>query len=399
MTNSAPYLPQTLFAPAEDGQVSVPRVFGAPTRYVQGDGVVTNLGRYLGPARRVAVLISEGGQRRFGSRIAESLRRAGIASIAAAFGGECSVEEVEARAGALRAATPPIDGLVAVGGGKCIDAGKCVACRLGVPVAIVPTLASNDAPCSALSVMYAPSGAFTGIEFFPTSPALVVVDTRIVAEAPPRYLVAGMGDALATWYEARTCRDNPSGRCVFGARPTLAADALAESCARTLYADGEAALAAVRRGEVDGALERVVEANTLLSGVGFESGGVAAAHAVAQALTVLPELHRDYLHGEMVAIGLLTQLSLEGKAEEAREVAAFFARVGLPVHLGQLSLSSDDEPALRRVVEVALTIPIIANEPFEVTPDSLRAAMLEADTLGMEVARTAEAEAYGSLHG
>lgn len=398
MTDPPPYLPQTVFAPTEGGDAAVPRVFGAPARYVQGNGIVANLGRYLGFARRVAVLISQGGQRRFGRRIAESLRRTGIDSIVAIFGGECSVEEVEARVEALRGATPPIDGLVAVGGGKCIDAGKCVASRLGVPVAIVPTLASNDAPCSALSVMYAPSGAFTGIEFFPTSPVLVAVDTGIVAQAPPRYLVAGMGDALATWYEARTCRDNPDGRCVFGARPTLAADALAEICAATLYADGEAALAAVRRAEVDARLERVVEANTLLSGVGFESGGVAAAHAVAQALTVLPALHRDYLHGEMVAIGLLAQLSLEGKPEEAREAAAFFARVGLPVHLRQVSLSPDDGPELRRVVEVALTIPIIANEPFDVTADSLRAAILEADALGLEVARTVGADAYASLH-
>jgi len=399
MTDPAPYLPQNVFAPDEGRDGSVPRVFGAPGRYVQGDGIVASLGRYLDFARCVAVMISEGGQRRFGSRIAESLRREGIDSIVTTFGGECSVEEVEARAEALRAATPAVDGLVAVGGGKCIDAGKCVASRLGVPVAIVPTLASNDAPCSALSVMYAPSGGFAGIEFFPTSPALVAVDTRIVAEAPPRYLVAGMGDALATWYEARTCFDNPDGRSALGARPTLGAKALAEVCATTLYADGEAALAAVRRSEVDDALERVVEANTLLSGVGFESGGVAAAHAVAQALTVLPEVHRNHLHGEMVAIGLLTQLMLEDKAEEARRVAAFFARVGLPAHLGQVSLPADDEPAVNRVVEVALTIPIIANEPFEITQHGLRTALRAADALGIQVTRTDGDEAYVSLHG
>ena len=47
-------------------------------------------------------------------------------------------------------------------------------------------------------------------------------------------------------------------------------------------------VAAARDVEVDAltpALERVVEANTLLSGLGFESGGLCIAHAVHNGLT------------------------------------------------------------------------------------------------------------------
>ena len=102
-------------------------------------------------------------------------------------------------------------------------------------------------------------------------------------------------------------------------------------------------------------MERVVEANTLLSGLGFESGGLAAAHAVAQALTVVPDMHLNRLHGEMVAIGLLTQLILETKADEARRVAQFFVKVGLPVHFGQLSLSLSDTAQMSEVIEAAMT--------------------------------------------
>ena len=200
MSATDPYAPQAVFAPDTDGRGVVPRVFIAPQRYVQGDGVIEHLGRYLSlvPSRRTAVLISAGGMRRDGERILASLRAAGIEPVVATFGGECSLDEVESAVDALRSALRPVDCVVAVGGGKCVDAGKCVAFRLGVPSVICPTLASNDAPCSALSVLYAPSGAFAGFEFFPVSPALVVVDTRIVAEAPIRYLVAGMGDAMAT---------------------------------------------------------------------------------------------------------------------------------------------------------------------------------------------------------
>ena len=395
-----PYLPQNVFAPQVDGYGAVPRVLIAPQRYVQGDGIIRELGRYLSlvPSERASILISAGGQRRIGPRIIESLRAAGIESVVATFQGECSVEEVERVAATLRAASPPVDSVVAVGGGKCVDAGKCVAFRLGIPAVVVPTLASNDAPCSALSVMYAPSGVFTDIEFFPASPTLVAVDTRLVAEAPLRYLVAGMGDAMATWYEARTCLDNPNGRSCVGARPTLAASAIGEICAATLYAHGEAAAEAVKRSKVTDALERVVEANTLLSGIGFESGGLAVAHAAAQAFTVVPEVHRRYLHGEMVAIGLLTQLTLENNAPDARRVAEFFVRVGLPVHLEQLSVSPGDAASLKSVIETALMHPAVPNEPFIVTPKTLLGAVLDAHALGKDVCHTAGDVAYRALH-
>ena len=246
--------------------------------------------------------------------------------------------------------------------------------------------------------MYLPNGVFAGIEFFQHSPALVAVDTQIVADAPVRYLVAGMGDALSTWYEARTVMENPEATNNLGTRPTMAATFLGELCARTLYAHGEAAVTAVQQHSVTDALECVVEANTLLSGVGFESGGLAVSHAVAQGLTVIPECHQQYLHGEMVAIGLLTQLVLENRREDAWEVGEFFTRVGLPVHLGQLGLSAQDTARLRPVMETAIMLPIVHNEPFPVTEASLVEASQQAHALGKEVTRRMGDVAYRALH-
>lgn len=400
MSAPIPYLPQSVFA-AEDGRHGiVPQALIAPPRYIQGRNVLEQLGRYLSliPSSNAAILISAGGQRRDGARLLLSIRSARIAATTVTFHGECSREEVERVVAVLRTNTPAVDCVVAVGGGKCIDAGKCVADRLGIPVVICPSLASNDAPCSALSVMYTPAGVFADVEYFPHSPALVVVDTQVIAAAPLRYLVAGMGDAMATWYEARTCLRNPQGRSVLGARPTLAASALGELCAKTLFADGVAALAAVKRGEVTDAVERIVEANTLLSGIGFESGGLAVAHAVAQGFTVLPALHQDYLHGEMVAMGLLTQLVIEGCWEEFRQVAEFFAAIGLPVHLGQLGLAPDDTAPLRSVMETALTLPYIINERLPLDVDILVAAAQHAHALGTEVAQRAGDRPYRARH-
>jgi glycerol dehydrogenase len=151
----------------------VPRVFISPQRYIQGRGVLRSIGRYLSLVRvkRAAILVSERGRRNEGGQLLEYLQTAGIESVASIFRGECSVEAITSHTEAL--SDQRIDCVIAVGGGKCIDAAKSVAFRLGTPVVIVPTLASNDAPCSALSVIYTPQGVTAGVEFYPNSPALV----------------------------------------------------------------------------------------------------------------------------------------------------------------------------------------------------------------------------------
>jgi glycerol dehydrogenase len=397
MKLSDAYLPGEIFAPDRSSDLPVPRVFIAPQRYVQGPGVLSGIGRFLSlmRAKRVALMTSQRGSRNEGRRILEGLRAAGIEAVTTIFHGECSLEEITARVESL--VDERIDCVIAAGGGKCIDAGKAVAFRLGTPVVIVPTLASNDAPCSALSVLYSPEGVSTGVEFYPQSPAFVVVDTAIIAAAPERYLVAGMGDAMATWYEARVCLLNEAAVTAVGARPTLASCAIGEVCAQTLFDQGKAAAAAVAANTVNPALESVVEANTLLSGLGFESGGLAAAHGVAQSYTGIAKVNAHYLHGEMVAMGTLAQLMMETRFDEAARVAEFFATVGLPIHLGQLSLDAGDGAALDVITEGTLAFPFIGNMPQPVTAPRVRSAVLDAHRLGMSTAEKVGDAAYMRL--
>lgn len=378
-----------------------PRVLLAPLRYIQGNGVLGMLGRYLllVPSRRPLVLISEGGMQRFGQRIETSLSGESIQGRVEIFQGECSTEEVERILGTVRASGFEADSVIAVGGGKCIDTGKSVAFRLEVPVIVCPTIASTDAPCSAVSIMYTAEGVGKGPEFFPCNPALVVVDTGIIGESPLRHFVAGMGDALATRYEARTCFSNPGGRSIAGGRMTIAALALAELCADTVYEYGEAAVTAIRRGGIDESVERVIEANTLLSGIGFESCGLAAAHAIAAGLTVIPLLHRDFLHGELVSMGLTAHLVLEGDSVEAAKVARFMNAVGLPVCLNQLHLDPvRDKDPLKEAIQAAVREFILQNEPFEVTAETLMSAFLEADRIGMRLVKETGDDAFKDLH-
>jgi glycerol dehydrogenase len=326
----------------------------------------------------------------------QSLTDAGVESNFATFGGECTLDEVGRHVESLRSSN--VDAIVALGGGKCVDTGKAIAHRLGLPVVIVPTLASNDAPCSALSVMYRSDGTSTGVEFYPVSPALVLVDTGIIASAPERYLVSGMGDAMATWYEAIVAIDNPKGFSSIRGRPTIAAAAIGEACAKTLFEHGFGAAAAVAAGTVDHSLEEVVEANTLLSGLGFESGGLAAAHGVAQSCNLVAAVHDEYLHGEMVAFGLLTQLVMEERPSEARRVAEFFCSVGLPVHLGHLSLSPSDTASLSVIASGTVDFPTTPNMPMKVDHALVVSSFAKAHEIGTATVSDVGDAAYRRLH-
>jgi glycerol dehydrogenase len=233
-------------------------------------------------------------------------------------------------------------------------------------------------------VIYTEEGVFQEYRFYRKNPDLVLVDTAVIAQTPPRLLVAGMGDALATWFEARTCVAG-SVKNMRGGGSTRSAAALAELCYRTLIEDGAAALRAVETKVVTPALERLVEANTLLSGLGFESSGLAAAHAVHNGLTAAAGTHR-YLHGEKVAFGLLVQLVLEGAPRvTVEQVLTFSSEVGLPITLAQIGLAELPADILIQVARRA-TAPgeTIHNEPFEVTAEMVADAVLAADALGRQ---------------
>lgn len=391
---SKPYSPKTIFTHADE---TPPRVLIAPQRYIQGAGVLSHTGRYINSlmqVKRAAILASKRGLGAQGAQVAASLAAESIESVNAQFNGECCLPEIEAQVAAL--VEQRIDCLIAVGGGKVADAGKCIAYRLDVPVVVVPTLAATDAPCSALSLVYTPEGTADHVEFFPQNPEMIIVDTDVVADASERYLVAGMGDAMATWYEAKVCLNNPDARNMVGALPTLASCAIGEICAHTLFEHGEAAAQAVQVNENNDAVDKVVEANTLLSGLGFESGGLALAHAIAVAYPEIDVVHDNYLHGEMVAMGTMAQLAME-KSDDAERVARFFARVGLPIHLGQISLSLQQSGDIDTLIEAALARPIAHHMPMPVTHDSVQQAIQTAHELGLAIANEVGDDAYRRL--
>ncbi len=230
-----------------------------------------------------------------------------------------------------------------------------------------PTVASTDAPASALSVIYTEEGEFEEYRFFPHNPDLVLVDTQLVANAPVKFLVAGVGDALATWLEARATQ-RAHATTMAGGLQTETALALARLSWDLIWENALPAIAAVQDNLVTPAVEKLVEANTLLSGLGFESGGLAAAHAIHNGLTAAPQTH-GLTHGQKVNIGSLTQLVLEGApTEEIRDFIVFTTKVGLPNTLTEIGLKTTDVEDLQRVAELSVVEgETIHNMPFPVT--------------------------------
>lgn len=296
------------------------------------------------------------------------------------FGGECCESEVNRMARIITERR--VDVLIGMGGGKTIDTAKIAADRANIPVIIIPTIASTDAPCSGCAVLYADNGIFESTSYQKTNPAAVLVDTGIIAAAPARFLVAGMGDALATWFEARSCQRTQSpNEC--GGLCTHVGLHIAQFCYETLLAYGPAAKMAAERHLVSPALEHIVEANILLSGLGFESAGLAAAHAIHNGLTVLPETHAFY-HGEKVAFGVLAGLQLtDASVDETATVYSFCQEIGLPTTLADIGLGDAPPEKLMEAAEKACAPgQSIHHEAGNITPQQVLHAMLVADAMG-----------------
>ncbi|GAB6903424.1 glycerol dehydrogenase [Kineosporia succinea] len=359
-------------------------VLASPSRYVQGKNAIAELGTHLEGLGSTPLLVAD--DIVWGlveSALTQGFTAAKLPVIRVGFGRFATPAAVDALVEKIR--TGKHDVIVGLGGGSAIDAAKAAGHLAGVRWASVPTAASSDAPTSALSVIYTEEGEFIEYRFFPRNPDLVLIDTQLVAGAPARFLVGGIGDALATWIEARATRRG-TGSAMAGGRPTRAGTALAELSWNILWENALPALDAVRAKVVTPALEAVVEANTLLSGLGFESGGLAAAHAIHNGLTAAPQTH-GLTHGEKVNIGSVTQLVLEGApTAEIEDFIVFTTKVGLPNSLTEIGLSADDRKELRAVAEAATVEgETIHNLPFPVSADQVVDALIAIEGISRRV--------------
>ncbi len=320
-----------------------------PGKYIQGSGAISELPTLIGSLGKQGLILASP---TVNDRVLPGcgIDRGTNSIPIEVFHGECCENELNRLLPVI--SKTHVDILVGVGGGKTIDTAKIAADRAGIPVVIVPTIASTDAPCSGCAVLYSDDGIFERVYYQKMNPAAVVVDTSIIAEAPTRFLVAGMGDALSTWFEARSCeRTQSANEC--GGLSTAVALGIAKLCYDSLINYGVAAKLANERQIVTPSLDRIIEANTLLSGIGFESAGLAAAHSIHNGLTALKETHSFY-HGEKVAFGVLAGLQLaNAPSDEVDTVYSFCESVGLPTTFSDIGLGDASRSQLMKVAENA----------------------------------------------
>jgi len=348
------------------------KVMVAPLRYVQGPDALRELGGQLQifGIKNPLFVAPNIVWKAIGLKVSEGLASKGIAYGFIEFGGECTWREIEGIKNACIKGGH--DAIVSCGGGKTLDAGRCAASGpamnvekappevfpsfgAGVPCINVPTVAATDASTSAVSLVYTDQGTVEATMVFPTNPTMVLVDTSVIAASPVRLLVSGMGDALATYFEADMCARTATPSLQTNGLSTRATRALGKLCFDLVMEYGVKAKAEAEAGLAGPGIEAIAEANVLLSGLGFESGGLSAAHAVGQAFHHIRARFRQPLfHGELVAFGTLVQLVLEGRPPEFLDaILGFCKAVGLPTTFEEMTLSDIGDHDLEKVALVA----------------------------------------------
>lgn len=363
-------------------------IIGKPAKYVQGAGAIKEIGKYaskmgLGDKALVIVVMGVPALSTTQEAIAESFRAHGIAYVIETFRGEVTREEIERLAAIGK--QNKVNFIVGVGGGKAVDTAKAVSVDLKVPVATVPTIAATDAACSALAVIYSEEHVFQGEVVRSRNPELVLVSTDIIVKAPIRFLVAGMGDALSTKFEAEACYKSAT-KNFHGGTMAQSALGMARWCTDTVIEYGEEAKKTAEQGIINQIFENVVEATVYASSVSFENCNCATAHGMTMGFTALKET-RPYLHGELVGFFTLTQLILENQPKELLDrVFKFCHSVGLPVTLAEIGLKDAPKQLLTRGVEASSRKgSLVYNEPFTVTAQMLYESLINTDRIGSKL--------------
>ena len=349
-----------------------------PLKYVQGRDALLKFQEEMGyMGHRWLFVCSNSGYKACHDKIEKSFGDSDDYRRYEIFGGISSKGEIAKMEEIVK--DDKIDVVVAAGGGSAVDTAKATAYYTGKHIVIIPTVAATDAPCTGLSVIYNDDHSFDKYLFYPSNPDAVMVDTAVIANAPVKFLIAGMGDALGTYFEGRASIRTESAS-LEGTGITRAGQALAKLCYETLRDYGKQAIEACKVHAVTPALENIVEANVYLSGVGADNVNCAAAHSFYNGVTSLGIKHAD--HGCCVALGTLVQLVLEGVLkEEFEEVQNFCLEVGLPVTLEEIGVTTVEQ--VETIAENAC-VPgeTIHNLAGDVQPVELRDAILQTDALG-----------------
>lgn len=354
----------------------------APAQVSRGAGILPTMGAAIATLGQRPLLI--GGDRSLAQANA-ALKPAltDLATATASYGADCSEATLARLAAAI--ADHQADLVIGVGGGKALDTAKLAAHQAQLPVVTIPTSAATCAAWTALSNVYSDQGAFLYDVALARCPDLLILDYDLVATAPQRTLIAGIGDALAKWYEGSVSSGDSEQTLLIAAvqQARVLRDLLLQKTPTALAEPGSAVWC------------EVVDACVLLAGVMGGLGGAqcrtVAAHAVHNGLTHLPESH-GILHGEKVAYGILVQLRLEEIAQQSslaytarQQLMQFYDATGLPKTLADMGMGDVRISDLIRAAEITCRPQSdIHYLPFSVTPEALMGALVTTTAMEMK---------------
>ncbi len=352
--------------------------------YMIGEDVYRKAGAILKKHGKTAVVVGgKTAMEKAADEIIESLKADGISVTGKVwFGGDSTYENVEMLK--QDPAVQKADMILAVGGGKACDTCKVLAERTDKALFAFPTIASNCAPCTALAIMYDTQGRFKDNFYSARPPLFVFINDRIIAQAPVKYLQAGIGDALSKEAEVALAL-----RHVELDQNLMLGLSLCAACTEPLLKYGEEAMKACEENRTCAALQEV--ALDIVISTGLVSNMTVCpefyyntnlAHCFYYGATIFPVYH-DHLHGFWVAYGVLVLLDYDNQTELRDRVMNFYRKVGLPVTLAQVGLTKEDLPAL---ADKASKVPGWHVDGYELTKEKFMQAVLNVDALGRKAA-------------
>ncbi|SNS94141.1 glycerol dehydrogenase [Rhodococcoides kyotonense] len=349
------------------------RQFGAPRRYIQGPGVIGSLARVVAEhGHRPLVVVDEFVLSTLGSEVTGSFASSDLEYEVLSCSGDVTRANIAEHAARVRDRTHDV--VVGIGGGKALDLAKGIAIDLGAAMVTCPTIASNDGPTARILAIYNDNHVLCEVEHLDFNPSCVVVDTELISRAPVQFLISGIGDALAKKFEAEGCRLG-TGVTMQGTRPFDIGGIVAAGCYDVLARHAVDAVKSVENGELSPAVESVVEAVVLSSGIGYENGGLSIAHCMTRGL-MAGRGTKSMLHGYHVAYGLLVQLALENHHEDVvRDVTDLLTAVHLPTSLADMGMPDASADEIRELAVAAMSAPHIRNTAAVVTVETLVAAI------------------------
>ena len=357
------------------------KAFVSPQRYIQGEDTINKLGGLIAErAHSVLVLIDNFLYDSLKNRISQNLDECSLNYKIVSFFGDVTTEKINKLTEIIQ--DNNYTAIAGIGGGKTLDTVKAVADKTDCFVVVVPTIASSDAPCSSLSIIYDNDMSNRTVHKCKKNPDTVIVDTKILSSAPIRYFAAGIADALATYPEARAAGESAS-RIFLGDeyKPTRLSLEVSRLCWEILLEHACDAYDDMQSGILSNVLEDVIEAVILLSGLGFENSGCSGAHSISKGLSAVKECE-NLLHGEKVAFGLLCQLTGEERWQELAQVQKIYRNMALPLTLNNLGIIKSTATTVDKIAVASMKNSFWDNEPIEITENLVRQVILKADILG-----------------